>query len=66
MAVIYDKTGLPEHVVQTGDVNALYQLGLLLDQREPSQPAYAQILYREAAAAGNRDAARRLDAQHEQ
>jgi hypothetical protein len=44
-------------------VKALYQLGVLLDERE--QPAYAQILYQEAAAAGNRDAARRLDVQCE-
>lgn len=65
MAVIYDKTGLTERVVQTGDASALYQLGMLLDQREPSQPDYAQILYREAAAAGNRDATCRIDEQAE-
>lgn len=58
IAAEYDTSGLAERVVHTADNEALYQLAVMLEQRK--QPIYAVILYHNAAAAGNPNAAGRL------
>jgi energy-coupling factor transporter ATP-binding protein EcfA2 len=60
IAAELDTSGLVQRVVGAADVDALYQLGLLLEQRP--LPAYAQTLYSHAAAAGHQGAAHRLRA----
>jgi energy-coupling factor transporter ATP-binding protein EcfA2 len=60
IAAKFDTSGLVQRVEGAADVDALYQLGRLLEQRQ--LPAHAQTLYWHAAEAGHRGAKHRLRA----